>query len=328
MAYITKKHVAISVLAIVLAGGLFALFEYKNKPKEFDVAKLLVENTSTNGGDLTLSNKDSDNDGLLDWEEALWKTEINNPDTDGDGTVDGQEIKDGRDPAKAGPQDGIENYDNFQATNGSENQTETLAQQFLIAYAKLVESGDLTEENKTKIITELIAKTSVPAILGKVYTKNDLKIGDDSNQAIKEYGNNMGSLIANFAPRNIPNEKFPVEMVYLKKALETRDATDIAKLKSISEEYSRLVFEILKLEIPESAVTVHLGILNGLEKITNITASFSLSLIDPLRAMQSINVYVSIREELNSSVQSLKNYFEAKKITYTDKEYGYIYTHL
>ena len=49
--------------------------------------------------------KDSDNDGLKDWEEELWKTDKNKADTDGDGTLDGQEIKLGRNPLVKGPND-------------------------------------------------------------------------------------------------------------------------------------------------------------------------------------------------------------------------------
>lgn len=51
------------------------------------------------------SSFDTDRDGLLDWEEALWGTDPNRPDTDGDGTPDGEEAAQNRDPRKAGPDD-------------------------------------------------------------------------------------------------------------------------------------------------------------------------------------------------------------------------------
>ncbi len=49
--------------------------------------------------------KDTDNDNLKDWEEALWKTDPRVADTDGDGTNDGAEIKSQRNPLVAGPND-------------------------------------------------------------------------------------------------------------------------------------------------------------------------------------------------------------------------------
>lgn len=51
---------------------------------------------------------DTDGDGLLDFEEALWRTDPHNPDTDGDGTADGEEVRLHRDPRKAGPNDSLE----------------------------------------------------------------------------------------------------------------------------------------------------------------------------------------------------------------------------
>ena len=41
-------------------------------------------------GDLV--NRDTDGDGLLDWEESLWDTDPNNKDTNGDGVSDSVEI--------------------------------------------------------------------------------------------------------------------------------------------------------------------------------------------------------------------------------------------
>lgn len=48
---------------------------------------------------------DADNDGLPDFEEALWGTDPRNADTDGDGTSDGEEVALRRNPKKAGPED-------------------------------------------------------------------------------------------------------------------------------------------------------------------------------------------------------------------------------
>ncbi|MDO8512843.1 MAG: hypothetical protein Q7S57_06245 [bacterium] len=45
---------------------------------------------------------DTDNDGLPDTVEAIYKTDTNNPDTDGDSYKDGEEVKNGYDPLKPG----------------------------------------------------------------------------------------------------------------------------------------------------------------------------------------------------------------------------------
>lgn len=55
-------------------------------------------------------NKDTDNDGLLDWEEELLGTDPLNPDTDGDGYLDGEEIASGHNPLVKGPGDKLVFY--------------------------------------------------------------------------------------------------------------------------------------------------------------------------------------------------------------------------
>lgn len=88
---------------IIFYGLLFAVFGYlivKNllivndyeKFNEFEAKKNKVEQIQNK------ENKDTDNDGLLDWQEVLYKTDFENPDTDSDGVLDGEEVKDGTDP--------------------------------------------------------------------------------------------------------------------------------------------------------------------------------------------------------------------------------------
>lgn len=44
------------------------------------------------------SAKDSDGDGISDWQEVMYGTDPYNPDTDGDGLLDGLEVEYGTDP--------------------------------------------------------------------------------------------------------------------------------------------------------------------------------------------------------------------------------------
>lgn len=54
-----------------------------------------------------LGEKDTDGDGIKDWEEIIIRTDPNNPDTDSDGISDGKETQKKRSPVKAGPDDTI-----------------------------------------------------------------------------------------------------------------------------------------------------------------------------------------------------------------------------
>ncbi len=83
-----KKILAI-LLILVLSVFISAGISKKNQQPKLTPAPTAV-------------NLDSDKDGLLDTQEALYGTDKNNPDTDGDGFKDGDEVKNGYNPLGEG----------------------------------------------------------------------------------------------------------------------------------------------------------------------------------------------------------------------------------
>ncbi len=313
------------VLVIV---GLFLLFEYTNKPEKIDVAALLLSATSTSSG-LALAKTDSDSDGLQDWEEALWKTDPHNPDSDGDGTKDGEEVKTGRDPAKKGPDDKVESYSNFSESVDSSNQTSAFTLKFLTEYATLAQSGKLTEENKTKLLNDLIKETKGGISDVRTYTEADIHVeNDESPEAIKKYGNDMGRIIASDAPRKIPNESAPSELIYLKRAVQTKSEQDAAQLDGIVAGYRKMINKMLAVPAPKSAKRVHLSVVNSFEKLAHTIEALRKAITDPLQALQGLGLYETDRKELSAAFTSVKSYFASKEITFSDTEEGYVYVHI
>ncbi|MEK7502815.1 MAG: hypothetical protein AAB556_00015, partial [Patescibacteria group bacterium] len=90
-----------SIITILVIGWLVLYIWDKGK----DSAGNPAQNSPTASIE---ADKDTDNDGLKDWEEQLWTTNPTLTDTDGDGTKDGDEVKAGRNPKIAGA-DKLEN---------------------------------------------------------------------------------------------------------------------------------------------------------------------------------------------------------------------------
>lgn len=90
-----KKLPLISVLvAVFLAIGLILFVGTYSKKGVFSRTALIES-----------QDKDSDNDGLKDWEEELYKTDPYNSDTDFDGYLDAEEINSGHNPLVKAPGD-------------------------------------------------------------------------------------------------------------------------------------------------------------------------------------------------------------------------------
>ena len=165
MKYFSYK--TLIILSFLLLGGGFALF-YGLPPFS---SSLVFEKTTQavvhNAAGNTAA-QDTDGDGLKDWEESLWNTDIQNPDTDGDGTQDGDEVRAGRDPAKAAPDDIISAQTN-QSGNipqkySSDNLTERFAESFQPVYDTLNSTGDIDPSEQDalgKWLTPLMSPRSM-----------------------------------------------------------------------------------------------------------------------------------------------------------------------
>lgn len=96
------------LVVLVLCVVLFVLFFNRTPDGDEPINPSFPPSTSSlqpplAGSDSTDSTSmDSDNDGLMDWEESLRGTDPNNPDTDGDGRTDDEEARSGRNPLEKG----------------------------------------------------------------------------------------------------------------------------------------------------------------------------------------------------------------------------------
>jgi len=105
-----KINIFVAVLILltgIFIGGYLVLKSGKISAGELsDILKGQPINPSTCNPDANDANKDSDNDGLKDWQEIqIYKTDPCRQDTDGDGYLDGEEVVSGYDPAKKAPGD-------------------------------------------------------------------------------------------------------------------------------------------------------------------------------------------------------------------------------
>ncbi|MCX6730212.1 MAG: hypothetical protein NT058_01815 [Candidatus Portnoybacteria bacterium] len=94
-------NLTIIPLAIIFAIGLILFIGAYSKKDAFSEFTLWGAKETT----IESQTKDSDSDGLKDWEENLYKTDPLNSDTDDDGYLDGEEINSGHNPLIKSPGD-------------------------------------------------------------------------------------------------------------------------------------------------------------------------------------------------------------------------------
>ena len=187
MNILPSKKFILTVISVLFACGLvFGAFWYANTSKQGAKVISPEEKKMT---DQTFIEKDSDNDGLKDWEEIIWKTDPNNADADGDGIKDGDEVKANRNPLVKGPNDSLieKTVINTGATKDSQGTKETnknitteLAKTFYLNYFNASgKIGSMTPEEATALgdsIYNQKEQSIKPTAKYTTYTEKDLNI--------------------------------------------------------------------------------------------------------------------------------------------------------
>lgn len=252
---------------------------------------------------------DSDNDGLKDWEEVLWKTDKNNSDTDGDGTLDGEEVKQSRDPLKSGPDDqlikaadvGKTILDNL----GYSSRTEDFAKHFFTYFWSFYQSGQLNDETKKQMADLLTEKLSQEKLLEK-YKINDLNIINNNNkQSLEIYSNEMQVAIDKYQIKDGENEA-----VIINSAMSKDNKEELQKLNSIIDLYLGASQAFLSIKVPNGLSSYHLDLVNGVYNLADSLFKIKQTFDDPITGLVGINqyqeAYLKTRQAMNNIGQYLK----------------------
>lgn len=321
------KFVFFGLLFVVVVGFLMSR---ANRSQYKAVGILSADNLNNKTQTKIINNiakKDSDNDGLKNWEEELWGTNPNNPDTDGDGTNDRDEVNSGRNPSVAGPDDNLINNNFVEKTNSNfsdENLTKTdkFAQNLFEKYLSLRRDSQagLDSENKNFLITSVIEDSLYDEINNK-YAISDLNVIDNNSEtALKKYGNDFISITELYS-QDLNQD----ELVVFERMLRIENKEDAMYLKKSSEVYNMAIDKLLNIKIPKDLAFVHLDIVNSYNIISNALSDMSSALDDPLRGMNGFAVYIAVIDAQIDFFKEIKNYFIKNKIIFNTNEDGYLW---
>lgn len=317
-----SKRAVIFLIIIILAGlsGFFAYQEYKNRSEEIE----LKQNPAGALGSAALI-ADSDRDGLKDWEEELWRTDPLNPDTDKDGIGDAEEIKNGRNPVIAGPNDRLDSASvatkiNPEAKKEMPN-TERFARELFATYLSTKQEGVPLTKNEIENIIDTVS-ASVPDESPVLFTEKDAKtFVDETPDALRAYGNALGAILKKPWPSR-ENELAIFERAIQDKNQETA-RLDLANLTPIALAYGNLGKALAEIPIPQSGLAVHLRVANTAMEIGNAISGMSAAFDDPIKTISSIARYLEAAPRLGESLSALRHFLETRGISFSENEDGY-----
>lgn len=247
--------------------------------------------------------RDTDGDGIPDWEENLWGTDPTKKETT-PGIPDSTAVN----KLKISQELSLEGDD---ALVGDENLTETdkFSRELFSTIASLSQTGTIDEEAAEKITASLAEKIKNP-VQKKTYVLSDIKIiQDNSITAVKKYNDTLDNII---------EKKYPIKGNVLE--ILTRfivdennvDASVLAELNPIIEQRNKITEAIVQTEVPETLSILHLGFINALQKYSETLQALTLFESDPIVTLGAISQFEETVSLMESAVNKLKEAVEEK----------------
>lgn len=309
------KSLAVLVVIIGLAAGA-TLASKKENQIEINANKSTFKTANKNTITTGEANKDSDGDGLMDWEEKIYGTDPQNPDTDGDGHLDGEEIANGYNPLVKAPGDRLSDFplNPANSQNDSNNLTNrlmaTLAQKIIeLNKERQDDNQGMAVPNPRKLIADFLK--NVPADEYNFSAEKDfdpakIKISkDNSKAAARKYLENFGSIIKRSFSSSDKLGKHIVRDAY-----QSEDFTEFDKLISA---YESAINEFYGLTVPSGWAELHeeeIKLLISTKKVYEAMRYFKK---DPAKTALAVRGYYvvafqsrDLKEKINSKAATDK----------------------
>lgn len=264
--------------------------------------------------------KDSDNDGLKDWEEELYGTDPEKADTDGDKTPDGEEIRLNRDPLKKGPDDKVrqpsayDNAYNLQPTTYNDNLTYNLTKSILESgvLGAIDQSGDISS-------TDFLQKINLPdgidpEILFQstpfITKSNLLTAADNGPQAVIKY---FDSLSAVYQKDYVPQSKIS-DLLVLVTAMQSENYAKLAELDPLIAALGKTIADAKKIPVPPDYKDFAVREINYLIKTKRMIEIFRNTESDPLATALIFKKRVELMQEIVEFHLATRKELDAKGI--------------
>jgi hypothetical protein len=260
-------------------------------------------------GDLVT--KDTDGDGIPDWEENLWGTDPTKKET-----TEGIPDKEAVEKMKAAQ---LSQYSGLTLNNSIDDeesltQTERLSRGLFSTAGALSQTGSMDQDTIDNITGTLADEIKNQAVQ-KVFKESDFKIIKSNTKekdldVIKKYNSALATI-----SKKYPRGSTVIEI--LQKSLKdgsTIDPEVLSGLDPIISKTNTVIKELTKVAVPEVMINIHLNLINSLEKIYENVDNIKYYDTDPVKALGAISQYQSNVENLGKSMSDLEDFLRSKGI--------------
>lgn len=254
-----------------------------------------------------IATKDTDGDGLPDWQEALYGTSPTIVDTLKLGMTDGEAVARGlivplaiADVPSAPPSSAAAGKDGLPSAPGEGTLTAAFAKVFFTLFVKAREvsgDGELSESVMQQIADEALNSLGAAANTAPAFkSAKDITVKGTGPDALKDFAARAEAVLM----RRTSNAT-KSELLYLGDAIERNDAAAVPFISSIANAYRESAVGLAILHVPAELAGEHLALVNAMMRMSQVTAEFARVHDDPLATMLALKQYPSAVLDLGNA---------------------------
>jgi len=276
-----KRIVAIVIIIAIVFGIYEVIIFFKNRTNSTNQGptKLIVKD---------IIQKDSNNNGIADWEESLWGF---NP------LTNGPENKEAI-LAKKHELTASNELTNPDGSKKIVNANENLSREFFALVMSLQQSGDLNETS-LKSAADAFGSQIKPTPIPDTYTSKDqiIKVSTKKEDIIS-YFKSVNAL-------QLKHKDLGTEISLISQGTENSDSTAYNVVNDIATSYISFSKELIKIPVPNKIAQIMLSMANNYEKLGETTRGLSKGHDDPIVAMKSLINYKNYNDALLTDTNNL-----------------------
>jgi Bacterial TSP3 repeat len=319
--------------ALVIAGVLIAGAYILSSPNPSSLLSFLKPNTA-NAESTTLllqqyAAKDSDNDGLPDWEEELYGTNPNNPHSISPTLTDGQEVAQGfikpkfmtATPSSLTPASTLAGQPAGAPDSLTDQFTQSMMSQFLAQNAQ--DGGTPPSDEDVATFAETSMQNfAIGQEHQNEYTQSQVKVSGSGPDALRAYAAAMEQAFRTPGAAGTSNES---EIDYFSDAVQKNDPSQLIKVAAIGKTYTAMAPAIMQVQVPSEAQYAHLEIANAAARLGADITDMSTMETDPLRAYLGLAQYQADATSLASGFADMGSVFANEHVTMALGDPGYYF---
>lgn len=182
----------------------------------------------------------------------------------------------------------------------------TLTGQFGVSLMEgliVAKGGGPVVRSEAEVVADLATELGKVASSDKIYAVGDIIIvSDNSDQAIRSYGNELASILINESDVSLDNE-----LLLLQDYLEAGEAGDPKKLQALAEVYKNYRDKTLTTPVPRRFVKEHLDLINVYHAMHKDIEAMTFFQKDPLLPFVRIKRYEDDVDGLSLALTNIYN---------------------